>query len=113
MRFVKLAEWRMDCKGIVMLACVRGHIWGGAYDGSVYIWDAAARAPVQEMHCHNDAVRSICAVGPRTVVSGGGSRDGMLVVWHTVARGRRAPAVGSSITAQLTEANNKKKKKKV
>ena len=74
-------RWRLDCGGFNCLARAPDAIWGGANDGSVYLWNPESRMMMKHLTAHVDAVRSICVVGSELILSGAGSKDGSIVVW--------------------------------
>ena len=75
-------EWRLDCRGFNVLLATATAIWGGANNGSVYMWDPESHSLLQQLTSHSDGVRSLCAMGEsQFVLSGSGSNDGTLVVW--------------------------------
>jgi WD40 repeat protein len=73
-------EWMIDCDGLNVLLPTEAAIWGGANNGSCYVWDLETHSLLREITSHSDGVRSLCAM-QSFVVSGSGSRDGTLVVW--------------------------------
>jgi len=75
-------EWMIDCDGFNTLLATTTAIWGGANNGSVYLWDIETHSLLRELTTHSDGVRSLCQV-QNFVVSGSGSKDGTLVVWKT------------------------------
>lgn len=75
-------RWRLDCGGFNCLVRAPGAVWGGANDGSVYLWDPESRMLIKHLTAHADGVRSLCVVGDEYVLSGAGSRDGSVVVWN-------------------------------
>lgn len=61
-------------------------VWGGAYNGSIYLWDDRTHEPVREIVCHGDAVRCLTFLPDmKYVVAGAGSRDGSITVWKSGA----------------------------
>ncbi|KJE91228.1 hypothetical protein CAOG_002394 [Capsaspora owczarzaki ATCC 30864] len=78
-------SWSLESRGINALSLVNGKIWGGASNGSLYVWDADTHGLVKELVGHADAVRSLAAVpvseSSMFVLSGSASADGRLFVW--------------------------------
>ncbi len=74
-------EWRIDCHGFNNLLTTKTHIWGGANNGSIYVWDIASHYLIRELAYHSDSVRSLLLLPDGNVVSGSGSGDGTIAFW--------------------------------
>eukprot|EP00053_Salpingoeca_punica_P016111 m.150547 g.150547 ORF g.150547 m.150547 type:complete len:1063 (+) comp16880_c0_seq14:201-3389(+) len=104
--FELLDEWRIDCQGITVLLLVRGTIWAGAHNGAIFTWDALTHTPLSELRCHSDAIRCLFAVGSSMVLSSSAARDGSVIFWKTLGRGRRASSVSGPPTATGSGSSN-------
>ncbi|EDQ89601.1 uncharacterized protein MONBRDRAFT_25114 [Monosiga brevicollis MX1] len=92
MKFDRVAcggSWRIECNGFSSLIRANKCMWGGARNGSVYVFDLVTHALLRQLYVHTDSVRTLCWVSAleeaELVVSGSGSRDGSLVLWQNQA----------------------------
>lgn len=88
-----LHDFTVEATGIAALIHHQNTIWAGSNGfrttrtgasraGAIYVWDAYTHAPLRELRCHTDLVRSL-ASHRQLVLSGSSSGDGTVVFWST------------------------------
>ena len=60
-------------------------LWIGTKKGKILIYNVSKREKWKELFAHEDAVRVLFYVEGRYVISGGGSKDGKIVIWSSTA----------------------------
>lgn len=84
-----IQHWDLDlCHGLNHLVYSRGCVWGAGTNGSIYIFDAAAKQPLTELRVHTDSVRHLCVVSKERVVSCSASKDTTLAEMANLPSGR-------------------------